>query len=688
MSGWTGSRLRARDAGVLAQPYFEWAHATRFAYYGAAQWLPVLIELRNGAQFDGTALAFATLLARMQAEGADKPSWVDQIRVPAFYATRPARWQFPTTFVSVLATPLFLDDVYAGKAPADMIRRFELGSATRPGPLGKLPPPPTASRRRSRRPAPKVVSCVIDDGLAFAHERFCSDDGTTRIEYFWDQQVPSPIWGDWTYGREISKRDAVEGIDRRMADSRHAGLVDEDEVYRRSGQVDHALSGHKPLAAAATHGAHVMDLACRPLAPPPADDWPIIAVQLPTATVADTSGATLGPQVYNGLCYAIAKAETLADGGKPLPLVANVSYGTIAGPHDGSSALEMAMDELIACCASTLQVVLPAGNNHLSRCHAHFSLAPGQSRELGWRVLPDDWTESHLEIWLPPGSPSLNVTIMAPDGAASAAFGWGEEQQLLDGAGLVGLASYYPPGGADARAMLRLSLAPTADPRGVLPLAPAGLWRIGLSNPQGSGGGCDIDAWIQRDDTAPGYPQRGRQSYFDDPAYARYDDGGRAIDVDTHPLTVASYVRREGTLNAIATGARTIVVGGFRRVDRAPACYSASGPLPAPGRGQPSPHGPDAMLPSDDTASQRGQLAAGTRSGSCVAMNGTSVAAPQAARCLAERIANAQPNDRAALFAAAVATDPAGPRKPPAQRGGGGRLAQAPNRTRPRFDLP
>ncbi len=182
-------------------------------------------------------------------------------------------------------------------------------------------------------------------------------------------------------------------------------------------------------------------------------------------------------------------------------------------------------------------------------------------------------------------------------------------------------------------------------------VVPAGLWRINVDN-TGTTQVCDIHAWIQRDDSAPGYRRRGRQSYFDDPKYRCYDDGGRAIEDDNDPRTSASYVKREGTLNAIATGKQPIVIGGFRRSDWKPAQYSACGPLVYPsGRGPPSPDGPDAMLPSEDAPSHRGLLAAGTRSNSCIAMHGTSVSAPLAARQLAERMAAGQPSDRASVFA-------------------------------------
>jgi len=399
---------------------------------------------------------------------------------------------------------------------------------------------------------------------------------------------------------------------------------------------------------------------------------PIVGVQLPVPTVEDTSGATLAPQVFNGLWYTLVKANAIAQAATTglLPVVVNVSYGTTAGPHDGRSLLEYSMDLLVQLCRPMLQVVLPAGNNHLSRCHAHFSLAPGQSRTLHWRVLPDDWTESHLEIWLP--SPlnvsPIGVVLTAPDGTPSAITSPGEEQWYVEGNAIVAQGSYYPVDYVGTRALLRLSIAPTGSPDANVKLALAGVWHVELKNdgPQAAHV-TDIHAWIQRDDTAPGYRRRGRQSFFDDPAYRRFDEGGRAIEDDNDPLTNSSDVKRRHTLNAIATGRKTIVVGGFRRSDWRPAPDSASGPALLPGRSGANSPGPDALWPSETSPSHYGVLGAGTRSGSCVAMIARKWEAGTAP-------ANV---DRDAVFAYAASVD-TGPARPPAERGGGGRVPDQP----------
>jgi hypothetical protein len=83
------------------------------------------------------------------------------------------------------------------------------------------------------------------------------------------------------------------------------------------------------------------------------------------------------------------------------------------------------------------------------------------------------------------------------------------------------------------------------------------------------------------------------------------------------------------------------------------------------------------MTVSDDSRVHSGVLAAGSRSGSVVAMNGTSVAAPQLARWIADERSQGRSGDRTAVAARAAADEAGSPPQPPkprAERGGAGRI--------------
>jgi hypothetical protein len=215
------------------------------------------------------------------------------------------------------------------------------------------------------------------------------------------------------------------------------------------------------------------------------------------------------------------------------------------------------------------------------------------------------------------------------------------------------------------RNMIFIALAPTATLDPVRKIAPSGIWKILLRKK--NAGKALIDAWIQRDDTPYGYPRRGRQSRFEDDIYEYWDKKGREEEVDN-----ASYIQRKGSINAIGTGGKSIVIGGFRRKDWRQAKYSAGGPVvKPPGRGVPQDDGPDAMAVSDDAPAHLGLLAAGTRTGSVIPMNGTSVAAPQITRWIAQ--AGGAPDRTAVSGMAAGAPPPNAAPAPPVTRVGGGR---------------
>jgi hypothetical protein len=411
---------------------------------------------------------------------------------------------------------------------------------------------------------------------------------------------------------------------------------------------------------------------------------------------ADTSGADLRPYAAEAIDYILSCADRIAQarGVAILPVVINLSYGTIGGPHDGTTSFERFIDRRVAqrkARGSTLDVVMPSGNSHLSRCHAEIAFAnPGATADLPWRVQPDDQTPSFLDIWLPPrssaGASRIKLKVKPPGGVSSQYIEEGANALLewRDANGNLYCQVHYTFFPAPtARGRFRVRTRPTATFDSSTSVAPAGVWTIRLKNKSLTPRE-EIQAWIQRDESLYGHPLRGRQSYFDDPLYERCDEAGREVVIDrTHSL-----VRRARLLNSLATGRDTVVVGGYVSESRVPCKYSAAGPVTTPrGARGPTRVGPDALIVSDDSQPHGGVLAAASRSGSVVAMNGTSVAAPQIARWLAEQRANAVTTRGVDLVQTKARNDEQanvpvlGPPRPPPERGGSGRVVLPPVRS-------
>ena len=161
--------------------------------------------------------------------------------------------------------------------------------------------------------------------------------------------------------------------------------------------------------------------------------------------------------------------------------------------------------------------------------------------------------------------------------------------------------------------------------------APAGDWQIAVRSRSGSNEA--IHFYIARNQTNPDALPRGRQAFFvDDGVYGR-DRHLRAPKDDPDPPQ--SPIRRRGTLNSLATGAcgrGVVVVGSAYLRERTRTGYSSEGPAAG---GQPPRRGPDILAPTDISCALRGIVAAGTLMGQTVRVSGTSFAAPQVARALA-----------------------------------------------------
>jgi hypothetical protein len=634
----------------LVAPQVVWAVATNFAYL-KGEWFRVLLEVAE----NDSASSFASEI--------DKSTFRDLIRIPTIYQNPPRDMKPEAlTFCMGIMSREALRILVTGHGPsvavasmrfvARKIQSIELGTPL-PEPFKKSEPRVLKSLAVMQPNA--AIVAVIDDGLAFAHERFRNGAGKTRFKYFWNQDDTTgsglPLGFGW--GRELTEQD-INGL---LGNHGYLGVVDEDGLYREAGQ--------NLAARRVKHGTHIMDVACG-LDPQQvtADSPYLIGVQLPKWVTEETDGTSLYPAVHDAISYVLSRADQIAsdEGTAPLPVVINLSYGTIAGPHDGTGAIERAIDQFIAARPTPLRVVLPAGNSYLARCHASFKLAGstsfrGSRETLRWRIQPDDRAASSMEIWFPEHAanqtrPQVEVRLTSPTGEMTPWVVPGSQFPPPTTANVRFLVQNIDPVGQRPRIVLWV--APTTELAAIPRTAPSGTWLVEVRN---RGSAVSAESWVQRGDTPFGYPLWGRQSRFDDSRYVRFDLAGRPEQSDFGTCIVC----RKSSVSALATGQLSIVIGGFRRSDGSASEYSGAGPVSTPATIPPPRIGPDASAVADDSVAMHGILAAGTRSGSVVAMNGTSVAAPQVTRRISEWMTTGLATDRAAVQAFAASHDPKAP---------------------------
>ncbi len=626
----TGIDWSAPGAINGQDPYLAWAEADRFAGYRVKpkgkppKWLPIIIELSPGASV--TALVAASSTRWMQ--------------VPRVYLNLP-ELRFCTAHVK----PTFFKKLRSEPRLSALVRRFELGLPvghhTRP-----IHDPCTADSHPFEAPdrlSGKVLG-LIDGGMAFANQVFLDPDGGTRVKHFWrqddtqdgnwpgneprrptplDPKRAGPTPRDMGYGHELSGAAIRDAMQKHS----HHGRLDEDALY----QYLQLWELSKPV----DHGTHVMSLAggAGSLLQPKDDDasrCDMIGVQFDLANVRDTSGGAMNVSVLDALMYILARCTPDAQ------LVVNISWGTLAGPHDGSSILEAAMDQLIELHGGRLQVTVPAGNGYQSRTHANDTLAPGASLPLHWRVQPDDRTQSFLEIWIPNAAQGVEISVTPPGHEKPLpALRMGQSGMWLNHGGLP-MCGLICPGesalGVGSTCAL-LALAPTFSRHPKAATAPFGSWQVTLTNT--STEPVVFDAYVERDDVALGQNTGARQSYFED---ARYDTSGNIGSFVDHPDNPTP-IRRSGTFNSLSTGQHTVSVGGIRRQPSLTGEFARYSPRkPDPDAARPQRPGvkkvPDTLAVSDDSPALWGVLGAGSLSGSVVRLAGTSSAAPLEARRL------------------------------------------------------
>lgn len=562
-------------------------------------------------------------------------------RLPMIEERRGPVAQYATRLRSVDDLAAFLDTEFG---PGGDVERFEVA----PGIVNDNAGPESpglvdesvagAVRPRGRR---RVVG-FIDYGCAFAHRNFrrAGPGLQTRVMAIWDQAgavvPPRPPAGlgplqwrvppDFGYGSE-THRDSEWSTDpgclplnAYIKQFMRNGAFDEEACYRHSGYAP-VVNSH------ASHGTHIMDVATgwpNPLRklsslPPGKDgrhDADIVFVQLPRQVRGRSVGGLLRAHVYDGLRYIESCAA------KDANVVVNLSYGGYAGPHDGSSILEGAIDDFLRThrtASRRFDLVIPSGNARNRRLHARADLDAGKTATFKWNNLPDDSSDSFVEIWLPRQA-DFAIRITAPGGRPDDAP-WltpGTAGSLLRPAGSsdgVPLAALVFPTRAcqsDAGTMALLATGPTRLGAG-RPAAPYGCWTIEVQNR--SGASATVHAWCELDSPAFGTEDLPRQAYFS-------QDSG---------------VDRSGTLNGIAHGLEPIIVGGHA-LDGDVAGYSGTGPgrgaAPASrtrhvaGNGMSEDRrGPEAVAPSDESALIPGLLAAAVIGTDTVRLNGTSVAA-------------------------------------------------------------
>lgn len=467
----------------------------------------------------------------------------------------------------------------------------------------------------------KIILGIIDHGCPIFHSALIQNNAS-RLLAIWDQDE-SPYFSPLNtcpqtmeYGRQILRPSINAWIEQSSSDFNG---MDEDRAY--------AISNYPALRSRLTHGAMTSGLFVGPQKSPSVLEFSlnaslnavdnalavnvsdVVFVQLPRrGLLAPSTGAT-NRSILDGLRYILKCA-----GDDTEKIIVCIPYGNVQGPHDGSSVIERAIDAMILEAqeaGKTLEVVFPSGNTFNKPTLAKIVLPEKGVAQLAWNLPPDAETLMTAEIWMDkdnlPHSIEIALPITSEENISIDVASLKEEPKLINvGAitqGVVVLKDY----GSNVLLMLQW-IPPSLGSPAVLSFSQRWVLTFTASAAINKPIHCYL-AWSGKN---LGFEQRVRSS-----GWLALTD---SVDITGH-----------GSLLGTACGDKTYVIGACEKwgANRR-AAYSGAG---TPRGGTKT--GLDCLAVSEESAWLPGIVCIGTRSGVITRMNGTSVAAPQAARVIA-----------------------------------------------------
>ena len=491
-------------------------------------------------------------LQRNPNDGASRQVLCERGKALTPEAMRALGWQVPSAYSAGAAFFTARCEAPAGCALPKGATGFVSGDDEL-FPLAALEPrPPTArasatAKKLAAAPSGRnTVLAVIDADIAFLHQQFRNAGGGSRVRAHWDQGVEADA-APWQrpqrigYGRELLGAD----IDAALSAS-----ASERATYARLG-VTLPGSGW-------SHGTQVLALAAgrTPHSSDAAAALPLVTVSVPRGAFAQTHGLWLNVYLLDALHFILSHV------GSDESVVVNVSLGAHSGPHNGRSLLERALDQLIDAQQGRLTVVLAAGNSRLVRAHARASWPAGsgaQSLSAAIEMTGDDPTPNFVEAWIDGRVGNARFEVTPPPSVAppSGEVAPGRCATLRDSEGRVVAMAYCGKvqGAAAPTQSLQalMAVAATREVGGAAPgTARAGAWSLRVSARDET----SVRLWVARDDSI--------DHGLEPKAFSQ--------------VQPADAVSVADTMSSICGAQRAIVVGGYvRAADGTPVMYGSSG---------------------------------------------------------------------------------------------------------------
>ncbi len=234
-----------------------------------------------------------------------------------------------------------------------------------------------------------VLLGIIDSGINYFHPDFRNEDGTTRINYLWDQTITGNPPEGFLTGSQYTRSQINEALN---APTRAEGLqiVPSQDTNGHGTHVAGIAGGNGRASNGQTVGAA------------PEAEFIIVKLGQP-----DFEGFVRNVEIMLAVRYVLEKAQEL---GKPVAI--NISIGMSNGPHDGTALLEQYLAD--AATVWKNNIVVGTGNEGNARNHTEGMVSQGGSTSFQFQIAPNT-SQYNLSLWQN-NIDEIEVVIIDPSG--------------------------------------------------------------------------------------------------------------------------------------------------------------------------------------------------------------------------------------------------------------------------------
>lgn len=249
---------------------------------------------------------------------------------------------------------------------------------------------------------------IIDSGIDYTHPDFRNQDGSSRILYIWDQTADgSPPFG-FRQGTEYNNQQ----LNMALASTQPYEIVTSTDVIGHGTAVAGIAAGNGRASEGRQMGV--------------APDASLIIVKLGYRGFESFARTT---EVMRALKYLLDKAEELG-----MPIAINISFGTNAGSHDGSSLFENYVNTVTGRWKNV--IVAATGNEGAAGHHFSGEIGPALTKDVGF-VVAENLDSLYLTFWKN-FADSFTLELILPNGKSTGEIGSSQRYTIknMDGVSL------------------------------------------------------------------------------------------------------------------------------------------------------------------------------------------------------------------------------------------------------------